>query len=81
MAMSKDQIIDMPFTTDAMKAAIERRIIQSPQLSDADKHELSVILARLDAQGLATLVETVLGHAIESGSEILPYLKRLGEKG
>ncbi|MBV1830066.1 MULTISPECIES: hypothetical protein [Acetobacteraceae] len=79
--MSKDQIIDMPFTTDAMKAAIERRIIQSPQLSDADRHDLSVILARLDAQGLATLVETVLGHAIESGPEILPYLKRLGEKG
>ncbi|GBR28179.1 hypothetical protein AA11826_0226 [Komagataeibacter oboediens DSM 11826] len=79
--MSKDQIIDMPFTTDAMKAAIERRIIQTPGLSDAQKHDLSVTLAGMDAGHLATLVETVLGHAIESGPEILPYLQRLGQRG
>ncbi|WP_193360658.1 hypothetical protein [Komagataeibacter medellinensis] len=79
--MPQNQIIDMPFTTDAMKSAIERRIIQSPQLSDAQKHDLSVTLAGMDATHLATLVETVLGHAIESGPEILPYLQRLGQRG
>lgn len=79
--MSEDQIIDMPFTTDAMKAAVERRIIQSPELSDQEKHDLSVTLAELDARRLAELVETVLGHAIESGPEILPYLKRIGQRG
>ncbi|RFD20425.1 hypothetical protein DY926_06090 [Komagataeibacter melaceti] len=79
--MSKDQIIDLPFTTDAMKAAVERRIIQAPELSDQEKHDLSVTLAGLDAQRLATLVETVLGHAIEAGPEILPYLKRIGQQG
>ena len=51
--MSEDQIIDMPFTTDAMKAAVERRIIQSPELSDQEKHDLSVTLAGLDARRLA----------------------------
>ena len=78
--MPQTQTIDMPFTTDAMKSAIERRIIQSP-LSDSQKHDLSVTLAALDASHLATLVETVLGHAIESGPEILPYLQRLGQHG
>ncbi|MCE2574662.1 hypothetical protein [Komagataeibacter sp. FNDCR2] len=79
--MTIDQIIDLPFTTDAMKAAVERRIIQAPELSDQEKHDLSVTLAGLDAPRLATLVETVLGHAIESGPEILPYLKRIGQQG
>ena len=78
--MAQNQIIDMPFTTDVMKSAIERRIIQSP-LSDSEKHDLSVTLAGMDASHLATLVETVLGHAIESGPEILPYLQRLGQRG
>ncbi|GAB6966200.1 hypothetical protein JCM25156A_02370 [Komagataeibacter kakiaceti JCM 25156] len=79
--MNKDQIIDLPFTTEAMKSAVERRIIQAPELSDQEKHDLSVTLAGLDAQHLATLVETILGHAIESGPEILPYLKRIGQRG
>lgn len=35
-AMTIDQIIDLPFTTDAMKAAVERRIIQAPELSDQE---------------------------------------------